>query len=90
MIDNIRITFNYLSIFCHFLDSTQQVDCVRIQSNSSVWNQQIIFFPYDRHFNKKRDVTLTYSSQFCEILKLTVKGIIYYIHHANFLVAIIL
>ena len=62
------------------MGSLKEIDCVRIQSNSSEdsLNQQIVFIPYDHDFNKKGGtvIKLKYSNQLCEILEVNIKGII--------------
>ena len=76
---NIKVTtLNRLNLSCHYVGSSKEIDCVRVQSNSSKasLNQQIVFIPYDHDFNKKGDavIKLKYSNQLCEIFESNIKG----------------
>ena len=68
---------NNLNISCSSVEDTEQVNCIRIESDTSFHNQQVIFIPYNSNLTKKSDLKVTYSSQVCVVIQVDIKGNLY-------------
>ena len=68
---------NNLNISCWSVEDTEQVNCIRIESDTSFHNQQVIFIPYNGNLTKTSDLKVTYSSQVCVVIQVDIKGNLY-------------
>lgn len=68
---------NNLSISCYVEESLTPLNCLKIETNSSVdvVNQHKIIIPYNQEFHNSSELKVTFSNHLCDLLEVIIKGI---------------